>query len=83
MMKSKLPFFLLLILATFSCNQDQSVLDGIKGTWKIQSRILDGVAVPEKDLSGLQYNFEPCKVGEGNCDGTIKRIKAKARSLLT
>lgn len=66
--------FLILFSAALlfaSCNKDQKVVKELDGTWEIESRTIDGVAVPASEINGVTYNFKACKVKDGDCDGSM------------
>jgi hypothetical protein len=68
----KLILGMLLFSALFySCSKDQKVVRELDGKWMISSRTYNGVEAPSSEINGIIYDFEACKVKDGDCNGSI------------
>jgi len=55
----------------YSCSKDQKVVKELDGQWMISSRTYNGVSAPLSETNGVIYDFEACKVKNGDCNGSI------------
>jgi len=71
----KLTVFLFIAASVlvYSCSKDQKVVKNLEGTWNVSSITIDGVA-DTVDFSNDTYEFELCKLKDGDCSGTLTSL---------
>jgi hypothetical protein len=70
-MKKLIAICFSVLLLVAACNKDQKVVRQLDGSWKVSSMTYDGAPVPSEEFSNLTYEFEKCKLSEGDCNGKM------------
>jgi hypothetical protein len=71
-MKKILSIGIITMLIIVACNKDQKVVKQLDGTWKVSNVTVDGAPVDQEEYKNLTYEFEKCKLKDGDCNGTLK-----------